>query len=565
MKNFSSISLFLFWPVFLFFLITDQPANGQKVNEIEMHSVIVDGKDRLLPQHTTVNLGPFPGNVDFYFNVARDSDRAPVRIRYKLGGYDNSWQNDGGEMHLSVRFYGESGDLISQKSFPVSGESAGWNGSLKDSPLTHRRETLTAPPFAYRVMVVISSAGPPATVGIYTVANLVLQKISPDGPPVTLLQSPFDHQSPDKFTNQIPDGWIRDGLNPSMAKIVKLGQEPVTEAFAIIDDSLISHAEWHNIMESAPKISAGDHLAIEWNELFSIGLGDTRVAIYKDLPIGTFQFQVEPLNVLGVPTGGEAALSVLIPAPFWKTLWFWGTIFTITVVIAMATGRYFILRKVRLEISSLEKQRMLERERVRIAHDIHDDLGARVTQISLVSAMARTNAISLEQARADFDQISGMSRDLVTALYETVWAVNPENDNLNELGNYLFQMANKQCELTSCRCRFYIQDLPREIIVQSQIRHNICMAVKEAINNTIKHAQASEIIFNVTFIHFLLTISIQDDGSGFKPDDKFIGNGLNNLRQRMKDIGGVCLIESGPGRGTTIQLQLEIKPAAATA
>jgi signal transduction histidine kinase len=234
------------------------------------------------------------------------------------------------------------------------------------------------------------------------------------------------------------------------------------------------------------------------------------------------------------------------------------------VAVVMIIGRYIILRRMRLGLLrlelQLEKQRLLEQERLRIAHDIHDDLGARVTQISLVSAMARSLPINPEQAQADFDKISEMSRDLVTALYETVWSVNPENDNLDELGNFLFHLVNKFCERAHCRCRFYVDLLPREIPVPSQIRHNLCMAVKEAVNNAIKHAGASEITVRVTYIECLLAISIQDDGCGFDPRTNLTGNGLANLKRRLKDIGGVCTIESRPSHGTSIQIQLEVRP-----
>ncbi|HEX7652046.1 MAG TPA: histidine kinase, partial [Verrucomicrobiae bacterium] len=226
----------------------------------------------------------------------------------------------------------------------------------------------------------------------------------------------------------------------------------------------------------------------------------------------------------------------------------------------LVLGRYLILRKVRWQMMRLEMQNLLERERMRISRDIHDDLGARVTQISLVSAMASKSAQDPEQSRMNFNQITEMSRDLVAALYETVWAVNPENDNLNELGTYLFQMVNKLCERSACRCRFHIQDLPHEVVVPSQIRHNICMAVKEAVNNIKKHAGATELTVKMEYTGQVLTIAIADDGCGFELNDIAPGNGLNNLQSRLKEIGGICRIESRPGHGTMIHMRIEIKP-----
>ena len=196
-----------------------------------------------------------------------------------------------------------------------------------------------------------------------------------------------------------------------------------------------------------------------------------------------------------------------------------------------------------------------------IAHDIHDDLGARVTQISLLSAMSQDNPTFPEKARADFDQISQMSRELVSALYQTVWAVNPENDNLDALGNYLCQTVNQMCERTQIRCRFHMLDLSREVPVSSQTRHNISMAVKEAVHNVIKHAKASEVSINVTFDENLLTVSVQDNGCGFQPSGSFTGNGLTNMKRRLEDLGGSCIIESQPGHGTTVRMRLIFRPS----
>lgn len=533
-------------------------------NVFAIRSINVNRNDVRLTRGGEVSLGAEPEDIYFYFNVATNGSAAPVRIRTKLDGYDKDWQEGAGEMHLAVRFCNDAGDLTGQSLFNVTGTSAGWTGSLKTSALTHRREMVVAPPQASRLVVIISSAGPPATLGIYAVANLTVSKTAGDLAPTVLLQSPLEEPAGGQDSEPTPAGWIRDGNRPSMARVVRLGREPATPALAILDDSLISHAEWHNELATAPKVTAGDQLVIEWNEMYSIGVGDTRVVLYKTLPPGRYEFQAEAVDLMGARTGDELLLAVRVPLPFWKTYWFWGGIFVAVAVLAVLLGRYLTLRKVRGEMVRLEMQHLLEHERMRISRDIHDDLGARVTQISLVSAMARNHSHDPEQSRRNFDQISEMSRDLVAALYETVWAVNPENDNLNELGTYLFQMINKLCEQTTCRCRFYIQELPREVVVPSQIRHHICMAVKEATTNIKKHAHATEITVHVDFIGHVLTIVIQDDGCGFEPGEVVGGHGLKNLRRRLEEIGGICQISSAPGKGTTIKMQIGTKPPSAT-
>jgi signal transduction histidine kinase len=364
----------------------------------------------------------------------------------------------------------------------------------------------------------------------------------------------LDHTSDDP-----PAGWIHDGTRPSMAKIVKFGQDPQIKAFAILDEDQARHGEWHNTLESAPVVTPGDSLVVEWNEMYSMGLAKTREAAYGAMPAGHYQFRVRGLDMMGMLTGSESSLNVFVPQPFWKTPWFWGLAAVSITAMIVGISRYFVWHRMRREMVRLKDQRALEQERLRIAHDIHDDLGARITQISLFSAMSQENPAFPDKARANFDRVSKMSRELVSALYETVWAVNPENDNLDALGNYLRQMVTQLCEQTALRCRFHVQELPHEVQVSSQTRHNITMAVKEAVHNIIKHSKASEVTLRMAFSGGLLDVSVHDNGSGFQPSENFPGNGLSNMKRRLKNIGGSCFVESKPDHGTTIRMSLRVR------
>jgi signal transduction histidine kinase len=544
---FATVCLALFTVTFLY--------AGDDTNSLVMRSVAVNGKTIPFADHDQVNLGPFPINIVFGFGPGKDAVNPPLRMRYMLDGFERTWHEPGAEMGLTVRFYNHAGDQIGPNLYPVHGESTGWTGSLKNSALTHRRETLVVPPQAERLLVVISSAGPPDAVGIYIVANLVVSKADS----TVLLRSPFDNEGAAHASDDPPAGWMHDGLQPSIARVVDIGQDPQTRAFAVLDEDVTRHGEWHNILESAPSVAPGDRLVIEWNEMYSIGLGTFREAHYEGLSPGSYRLRVAGTDAFGRLTGTETGLNFFVPQPFWKTTWFWGLVVLAATTLTVGTSRYFVWHKMRREMQRLKQQRVLEQERLRIAHDIHDDLGARVTQISLLSAMSQNNGTFPEKARADFDRISKMSRELVTALYETVWAVSPENDNLEALGTYLSQLANKLCEQTPLRCRFQVTSLPTEVQLSSQTRHNICMAVKEAIHNVIKHAQATEITMRITFADGQLDITIQDDGRGFDPQTRAEGNGLPNMKRRLADIGGQCTFESRPGAGTTVHLNLMVR------
>lgn len=548
------------WQVCVFPRVFGQDLPADRTpSSLEIRSVTAS--DRSIPlRRKEVNLGPFPERISFSFGPDTNSSQSPIRIRYRLEGYENNWRDGPADMILSARFFNAAGDQIGQNIFRVNGESAGWNGSLKTSPLTHRREVVVVPPQASRLWVVISSAGPPESVGVYVVANLTVSKRSDNSPPVLLMESPLDHQLDDE-TNRVPVGWMRDGTHSSMARIVTFGQDPVQKAFAILDDDGGSHAEWRNLMESAPTVNPGDHILIEWNEMFSIGVGNIRAAHYQNLPQGNYQFHVAGFDICGNPTGAEDSVRVLVPPPFWRTSWFWSVVVTSSLAIVLGGGRYLAWHKMRREMLRLKNQQALEKERLRIARDIHDDLGARITEIALASALAKKKSPLPETASADFDHISNMSRDLISALYETVWAVNPENDNLDALGNYLCQMINQLCEHAQLPCRLQISDLPSTIQVSSQIRHNIILAAKEAVHNVIKHAKASEMTLHVAFEEETLLICIQDNGRGFDATAGPTGNGLVNMKCRLTDIGGTCSFKSRTDGGTSVEMRLPFQAA----
>ncbi len=533
-------------------------AASQAAGSLEIRSVSVNGNSIPLHSGGEVSLGALPQKLSFEFGPPTNANWTPRRLRYKLEGYDTVWREGGGDMFLMVRFCDEAGEQISQKIFTVSGDSAGWSGSVKNSTFTHRRETLVVPPQASRLFVVISSAGPPSTVGLYLVDNLVASRIQPNGVPETLLRSPFDRGAKEDGANPALQDWIRDGTRPSMAKIMDLGLDPPMKAFAIVDDDPIAHAEWHNSKETAPRVAPGDQLMVEWNELFSMGVADVRSAYYEKLPPGVFRFRIAEVTPLGVPTGVEASVGVRVPLPFWEMSWFWATLVMVLITAATLGSRSIASYKMRREVAHLKQLGALEQERLRIARDIHDDLGARVTQMSLLSAMAQNDPALPEKARADFDRISRMSRELVSALYETVWVVNPENDNLDALGNYLCQVANQLCGPAQLRCRLDVLELPRDLQVSSQIRHNIAMVVNESVHNVIKHAAASEVTLRVAFADGILSLSIEDNGCGFDPAIAPPGNGLANMKRRLEDIGGACVIESQPGKGTVVRAKLSI-------
>jgi signal transduction histidine kinase len=556
--------IFLVFGVFFSFA-SGFPASGQTTNLLAIQSVGVNG--RLMPADDLagkVRLGAFPKSVSFTFGPVTNTSRLFARLRYKLDGYETNWNANSGQMRVSVSFCDGTRRKIREDSFKVGGDSLGWNGTLENSTLIHRQETAVVPPGASRLWVTISSAGPPQSVGLYVVKDLVVTRNASGGVRDALLRS--DDAIDESASNSIRDGtspkaWIRDGTNPDMAKVVEFGQYSKAKALAILDDDPVGHAEWHNNYDNAPQVNPGDRITIEWNELYTMGVGDDFSSRnYENLPPGKFRFLVSEVTALGIPTGVEASLDVLVSPPVWQQPVFWAFLVLLVIALAVSGSRYYTWRVMRHELARIERQRALEQERLRIARDIHDDLGARATQISMLSSMSPNNQAFPDNARADLERIFNLSKELIAALYQTIWTVSPEYDNLSALGNYICQMAERLCGSAQLRCRLQVDNLPGHVQVSSQTRHNIMMAVKESVHNVVKHAGASEITIKVAFDGTTLRIAIQDDGCGFDPAVAAAGNGLTNMKSRLQDIGGTCVVESRPGQGATVHLQLVIPP-----
>jgi signal transduction histidine kinase len=481
------------------------------------------------------------------------------RLRFKLVGIDPNWVPRESDMTLFVYFRDAKDQPVETDHYLFAGESKGWTGAkIEPSAFTHRTESLTVPPNAISMRLTISSAGPPDAIGVLLVKDLVVWEANTEGfrEKVLLDTSASEVARP---AGSPPPGWISAGINPQMAKMVTV-DETKPEAFGIIDTDPRGHAEWSIVRENAIKVTPGKHVLLEWNELFSIGQSETFSTAYGSLPPGGYRFVVGRLDPFGNPMPGEASLDVIVPLPFWKSLWFQALCMAIFVASTILIVRAIFRAKTRRQLERAEQAHLLEAERLRIARDIHDDLGARLTHISLLSGLAENEAES-DRDRHIFEKISEMSRELVSALYQTVWTVNPENDELESLVSFLGQLAHRLCEDAGIRCRVTAPELPGKITVTSDFRHHVIMTVKEAVHNAVKHAQASEIRIDIEFSSRGLGIVIDDDGAGFDPRSANAGCGLSNMRNRMKAIGGDLQLESQAGKGTRIRIDVPISGA----
>jgi signal transduction histidine kinase len=207
----------------------------------------------------------------------------------------------------------------------------------------------------------------------------------------------------------------------------------------------------------------------------------------------------------------------------------------------------------------IDHQRALQEERARIAQDLHDDLGAALTQIRFLSAVESRDAAVPEGTRAQLRKVSEKSHHLVASLDEIVWAINPANDSVPKLANYLTHVSEEFFSTTSIRCRLDIGESFPAVTLSSEVRHNLYLAFREALNNVAKHSGATEVWVRFKWEADSLHLLIEDNGRGFVQEASPVGEGLLNMRRRLEKIGGRFESLSQTGIGTTCRIWLPLK------
>jgi signal transduction histidine kinase len=336
-----------------------------------------------------------------------------------------------------------------------------------------------------------------------------------------------------------------------MATIVSVNNG---HAFRILDNSFATHAEWHLEKNHAIPVTVGDRILLEWDEMFNIGSGTRIEALYHFLKPGHYELRANILDAAGHPTATTTNLTLILPRPHWQNPWLWAgglLVFSVTVIWSV---RRIVSVKVKHHVERMEHAHLLEQERLRITRNIHDDLGARLTHVSLISSLAE-NETDSSPVREKFEQISAMTREMVASLYETVWTINPANDTLESLVTFLCQLLQKLCNPANIRSRINVPAIPANPHVSGDLRHHLNLAVKEAINNAIKHSGAQVIELGIRLEHDTLTIWVKDNGKGFDQGAVKEGYGIANLQSRMASISARALINSAPNQGTTVTLE----------
>ncbi len=266
---------------------------------------------------------------------------------------------------------------------------------------------------------------------------------------------------------------------------------------------------------------------------------------YTNLPPGAYRFHIRASNREGVWSPKIASIDISIPPPFWTTWWF----ILLMGLLLIGLLAFLITYRVRQLLA-------IERFQHQIAADLHDEIGAGLTEINILSAVAETR---IQNSVSELIKIGDRSRSLMDEMNDIIWLIKPRDDRLENLFVHLKESFNDVLEAKNIS--FFIQDNIRgkEIKLRLETKHHLYLLFKEAVNNAVKYSNARQITLTIKVSHKNLTIILEDDGIGFDPRSKSGGNGLKNMHLRAEQLKGHLTIESIPNRGTRIIFTSKLK------
>lgn len=331
-----------------------------------------------------------------------------------------------------------------------------------------------------------------------------------------LFDAPYDLPEPIHLTEEI---------------VLPYNENAIDIHFASLDYTKPEKNEYQYILEGYD---------LEW-----INNGTTPTAKFRSLPTGNFLFRVRGSNSDGLWSDKEASLRIRILPPFYKRIWFLLLAGFLFIGLTYSAYRYRVMQLLELE-----------RMRLRIAADLHDELGANLSSISLFSEIISAEDIDPKTQREHAKTIWSTVQETIGALRETIWIIDPRRDRD---GNVLRRM-NMLAEHLLVNTKYTFTASPDDVIIirDMQCRRHVLLAFKEILNNIVKHASATLVEIDIILQGSLLELVVSDNGVGF--DVKYLqeAHGLHNLEMRAKRTQGSIKIESGPNQGTVIRFTANI-------
>lgn len=534
-------------------MVEDQPPGDAGPINLGLTGILVDGRSVPHPEDgRPLELPPGLHRLDFDFEVLPEFLGMPAHIRRQLTGLDERWHESSQGMFLLAEILDSAGNILARAEFPASGSSAGWETSLDDSTFTPRREAVFVPAGAKSIRLTLSS-GAPDTTGLMAIDDVdILLPGLGGGLSSIWFNSAFDEGESIGTAGGRPTGWKRSGGNPAIARLTFETKNP---ALALVDADPSHDAAWFASAPVPQTLAADSTVILQWSEAYNVIDGNLHRATYINVPSGSYTFRA-----IAPGDDGKSVASLAVPftirPPFWRSPWFWPLIAASGVGIVASFIYSQGRKRGRRRLRALHLQKALADDRARIARDMHDDLGTRITLLTMNSALiGRDMEENPQRAREHLAKLNSAARNLVTAMDDLVWAVDPVNDTLNRLGIFIARTVEEMFRDAPIRCRFNIPPVLPELPLSSDFRHHIALAVRECLHNILRHAGPCEANLVLIWEDPELTITISDNGRGFDPAAPESGNGLSNMVKRLEEIHGSCTITSEPGTGTTVVMR----------
>jgi signal transduction histidine kinase len=263
--------------------------------------------------------------------------------------------------------------------------------------------------------------------------------------------------------------------------------------------------------------------------------------------LGQFPWWMEPVNIVMPPPLRPEVYQ------FWQTGWF------LAAVLGVAGVALILSLRLAAQLAvQTRAQKLLARERTLIARDIHDDLGAGLTQLVLQGEVAQTEFPADSAARERLNQMSDKARAVSRSLEEVLWAVNSKRDTLRDFTSYLCKYAQGFLGSTPIRCRLDVQPEMPVAAFDLPVRRSLFLAVKEALHNAAKYSGATELFLRIHHEREGVSVTVEDNGHGFDVTLPTDGNGLVNMQQRLAEMGGSCEVFSEPGAGCRVEFHMPL-------
>jgi signal transduction histidine kinase/ligand-binding sensor domain-containing protein len=266
--------------------------------------------------------------------------------------------------------------------------------------------------------------------------------------------------------------------------------------------------------------------------------GTTHYTRYSKIPPGKYRFQLHILDARGEISPYIKTLDIEIKKAFWQTTLFKFIMAAFFALLIWLMIKWYLTTRIRQHQREFEKQQAIEKERTRIATDMHDDLGAGLTRIKFLSEIIGLKKQLQQPVEEDISSIGSYANEMIGKMGEIVWALNEKNDSLSDLLSYTRAYTSDYLLTNGLACQVHAPDVFPSVFLSGEFRRNIYLAIKEVLHNIVKHARANKVILTIA-IDTNLTITIQDDGVGFDIGNiRPFSNGLNNMHKRMKVIAG---------------------------